>query len=317
MTAAYNQWTRRVGLIVFAGERGMDLSAFRIRFSVQNADVESPNSCAIRVYNLSRDTVARIRGEFSSVTLNAGYEGGDYGVIFQGSIKQFRIGRENATDTYLDILAADGDIGYNQGIINTSFKSGSTQAQMIEAIAKGMPDVNGVDTSSFLTTKQYTPNIRGTVMFGMARARLRNIASNLDASWSIQDGKVVFLDNTGYRDGEAVVINVNTGMVGMPEQTDGGIRVSCLLKSRLRIGNLLRLNNEEIRRLYQQNPNQAPVPYNQWTGIQFMAPLSPDGTYRAFVVEHEGDSRGNMWQTNIICLAVDLSAPRDKAVSSQ
>jgi hypothetical protein len=76
-----------------------------------------------------------------------------------------------------------------------------------------------------LIDKQHVPLIRGVVLFGMARARLRHIASDLDASWTIQNGAVVFSDNTGYAEGEAVSINVATGLIGIPEQTDQGIRI--------------------------------------------------------------------------------------------
>ena len=311
-----NQFGRKVGLILFAGEKGLDLSEFRIQFSVQNADEESPNNAVIRVFNLSPTTIKKIKGEFSEVTLNAGYETGNYGVIFQGTIKQYRIGRISATDSYLDVLAADGDIAYNQGIVSTTLAKGRTPADAIKAIA-GEMKTDGIDISSIVTDKQHVLNIRGTVLFGMARARLRNIASTLDASWSIQNGKVTFLNNTGYAEGEAVQINVGTGLIGVPEQTDEGIRVRCLLNSRLRIGGLVQLNNSEITQLIQQNPDAAPIRFNQWAAFQPLAPLSPDGFYRAFVVEHEGDSRGHAWYSTIICLAVDRTSPADQSVSPQ
>jgi hypothetical protein len=90
-----------------------------------------------------------------------------------------------------------------------------------------------------------------------------------------------------------------------------------LLNSRIRIGGLVQLNNSEITQLMQQNPDAAPIRFNQWASFQPLAALSPDGHYRAYVVEHEGDSRGQAWYTNIICLAVDPTAPPDQSVSSQ
>lgn len=318
MSGIYDQWIRKVGLILFTGENGLDLSEFRIKFQVQNADIETPNTASIRVYNLASETIKKVvhNAEFKNVSLNAGYENGNYGTIFNGSIKQFRIGRENATDTYLDILAADGDVGYNQGIVNTTLAKGATPNDAIKASVSAMPNLQ-LDVGSLKIDKQHTPQPRGTVLFGMARARLRNMVSSLDAGWSIQDGKVVVTDNTGYLEGEAVKINVGTGMVGIPEQTDEGIRIQCLLNSRLRIGGLVQLNNEEIVQLLQSDPDAAPVPYNQWAGLQFLAPLSPDGVYRAFVVEHEGDTRGNVWYSHIIGLAVDLTVPPSQSVSKQ
>jgi hypothetical protein len=327
---AYNQWIRKIGLFIvnksvaMQGSGGistsdgqaLDLSAFRIKFSIQNADVESPNTCSIRVYNLSPATVRQIRGEYGSVILNAGYENGNYGIVFQGTIMQFKIGRENATDSFLDIYSSDGDIGYNQGLVNTSLAKGATPGQVAQKITDAMPGL-GSDFGSLTITKQNVPNIRGTVLMGMARARLRNLATSLDSGWSIQDGKVVITSNTGYRDGEAVVINSGTGMIGTPEQTDSGIKVVCLLNSKIRIGGRVKLNNDEIVQLMQANPNAAPIAYNQWAGFQALAPLSGNGMYRAFSVEHEGDNRGGPWYTQLTCLAVNETAPPAQSVAPQ
>lgn len=84
-----DQWIRKIGLILFSKQDGLDLSQFHVRFSVENADVESPNNATIRVYNLSKDTIRQIvqNSEYRSVSLNAGYENGNYGTIFQGQIK--------------------------------------------------------------------------------------------------------------------------------------------------------------------------------------------------------------------------------------
>ena len=152
----------------------------------------------------------------------------------------------------------------------------------------------------------------------MARARIRNYVSSLDSTWSIQDEKMVIIKKTAYLESEAVDINVLTGLIGVPQQTDEGINVKCLLNNRIKIGGRIRLNNAEVLQLLQQNPDAAPIPYSQWAGIQNLAALNGaetgDGLYRAFVVDHEGDSRGNPWFTNLICLAVNESAPAEKSV---
>lgn len=316
---SYDQFIRKISLVVYNDDKGLDLSAFRIKFSVQNADVETPNNITIRVYNLSKETINKLiqGGEFSRVELSAGYENGNFGKVFQGNLMQFRVGRESPTDTYLDILAADGDAWYNQAILNTSIAKGATPQQVMSELAKAGPGL-GTDFGSLKTTMQYTPSIRGQVMFGMARARMRNMVSSLDAGWSIQDGKIVVVDNTGYRDdGPPVKINVATGMIGMPEQQNDGIHVTCLLNSHIRIGSKIHLNKDEINQLLYSKNNPYNLPYNQWTGAQPMAPLSADGYYRAFVVEHEGDTRGDAWYTKLICLAIDETSPAATAVSKQ
>jgi len=295
------QWIRKISLQVFNGNKALDLSELRIRFETTVADTESPNTAVIRVYNLSDNTIKNIREQFGQVQLSAGYEQGNFGLIFQGTIKQFKVGREGPTDTFLDIYGADGDIGYNNAVINTSLAKGQTPQQVAGQLGTVLGSA-GTDFGSLTTTAQYTPSIRGQVLFGMARARMRNLASHLDASWSVQNGQVVMIDNTGYRDGQVVNVNINTGLIGVPEQTDGGINVTTLLNSRYRIGCQIKLNNNEVNQLIQNSPTSTP--YNRWAGVQQIAPIDADGLYRAFVVTHSGDSRGNDWYSHLTLLSV-------------
>jgi hypothetical protein len=296
-----SSWIRKCTLLLTSATEVLDLSQLRIGFEIKNADVESPNNAVIRVYNLSPATVTKIKGEFNSVILNAGYENSSFGAIFQGTIKQFKVGRVSNVDTYLDIYASDGDIGYNSEVVNQSFAAGTTPRQVSQALGDQIGSM-GSDFGSLLATAQYTPSIRGQVQFGMARARLRNMAYHLDASWSIQNGQVVMIDNTGYRDGDVININVQTGMIGQPEQTDGGIRVRTLLDPRYRIGCQIKLDNSTVNQIIQNT--QTSTPYNRWTGVQQLAPISADGLYRVFVADYVGDNRGNDWYSELTVLAV-------------
>ena len=301
------QFGRKVSLVLVDGEKGLELSDFRFAFKTAQQDVESPANCSIRVYNLSEATIKKVRGEFSRVVLQAGYES-SYGVIFDGSIKQFRIGRENATDTYLDILAADGDKAYNFSTINRTLAAGSSPQDRVQAAIEAM-NINGVSQGHLMP---FTGGIlpRGKVLFGMARATLRQETQSQGASWTISGGKVNIVPLDGYLPGEAVVLNAKTGMVGIPEQTIDGIRVRCLLNPKLVVGGLVQIDNRSINQTVQQNPQGAPIPYNQYTGLQLLATTTNDGLYRLFVVEHSGDTRGNDWYSDLICLAINADTKK-------
>jgi len=311
-----DQWIRKLGLVIFSDTKGLDLSEFHIKFEACNADVQSPNNCAIRIYNMSKATIKRIieNSEFKSVVINAGYEKGNYGVIFQGYIKQFRIGKESNVDSYLDILASDGDIAYNQAFVNETMAKGSTRADVINAAAKAMN--LPVDYGIFKTDVQHIPSIRGKVLFGMARDKIKNESNNLNSGWSIQNGRIQIIPQNSYLKGEIVKLNSASGLIGIPEQTDEGIRFRCLLNSKLRIGGLVQIDNSIINQTMQSvnsnssinGPVQLPaqIQYNSYR-LQPLAPLSDDGVYRLFVVEHEGDTRGQPWYSNLIGLAMDMT----------
>lgn len=289
-----------------ATQQGLDLSEMHFAFQIQQADTQSPNNAVIRVWNLSDDTVKKIRGEYSRVVLQAGYEQGAYGIIFMGDLKQFRVGRENATDSYLDLLCADGDLGYCHGLANITWEKGATPDDVLKYAAKAMgmeisykPDLTGINPAF----------IRGKVGWGMARDLMTKVCNTNGTTWSIQNGTVQVIPLTGYLPGEAVKINALNGMVGIPEQTDQGISVRVLLNPRLRVGGLVELNNKDINQLIQQK-DALPIPFNQWTGIQYASKVAEgaDGLYRLYVCEHSGDTRGQPWYSDLVCLAVDRSS---------
>lgn len=300
------QFDRRAELYVTDPKSGraLNLSELRFRFQIAAADVESPNNAAIRVYNMSPETMRKVQQEYSYVAVQAGY-GNNFGVIFQGTIKQFRIGREGATESYLDILAADGDIGYNFAHVRSTLAPAqSTPKDRVDAIMQGFGS-KGLSTGhvEFPSTGGTLP--RGKVLFGMAKTLMRQSVWSEGSTWSITNGKVNVIPLKGYLPGTAVVMNAFTGMVGRPEQTIDGIRVRALLNPRIVAGGLLQIDNASVNRIIQANPKAAPVPYNQWTGIQLLADVTFDGVYRVFVAEYVGDTRGQEFYVDIVALSVN------------
>ena len=316
MTASSVSWTRQLQLLVYKSPTStqnevptIDLSQFRVTFSTFQNDQSSPNHAIIRVFNLKYDTVAAITGEYGVVRLSAGYVNQNYSTIFSGTIKQFHIGRINATDSYLDMYCADGDIPYIQGVVYASIPKGSTLQQQLNNLAKSMPMLDVptplIDTKAPLNVAMP----RGKVQWGMSAARMDDFAKTLGtgnggASWSIQNGRVQILDAGKYIKGLVVDINVRTGLIGTPEQTDQGIKVKTLLNSSYRVGTLVNINNGDINQTAYSNGTKAAVNPTQYSGIQNLAPVVADGQYYIAVVEHSGDTRGDDWYSELICLAM-------------
>ncbi|MFW5005046.1 phage protein [Pseudomonas aeruginosa] len=297
------QYLRQISLKIGNDQTALDLSDLRIRFSVRRGDLKTPNSADIRVYNVSDQTAQRAQKEFERIVLQAGYAG-NFGVIFDGTIKQVRRGRESQTDTYLDITAADGDSAYNWAVINTSLAAGSTPEDHLQAAMKAM-ESRGITMGERppLPTNKLP---RGKVMFGMTRDYLDTLGKTQDLSWSFQDGKLTLIPNTAYLPGEAVVVNSATGMVGLPEQTQNGITVKMLLNPSVKVGRRLQINNASIQQMrYGLAIGDDPVTRKALVSVY----LDADGFYRSIVVNHSGDSRGNEWYTDVICLAIDATIP--------
>jgi len=297
------QWIRKASLIV-GTEDALDLSELRFIFRIKRGDTQTPNTLRVRVYNVSEQTALRTMKEFTRVVLQAGYEG-NYGIIFDGTIIQVRIGRENQTDTYVDITAADGDSAYNFGFVNQTLAAGATMRDVVDASMKAM-EKKGVTRGymAFLTEQRLA---RGKVMFGLARKFMEGVARTTQSVWSIQDGKAVLWPETSYNPGDIPVISPQTGLVGLPEQTSNGITARMLLNPSVKIGTLIQLKNEAIQ-LYEYNPDIKQQSENG--NIEMQSALNDEGLYYVMLAEHWGDTRGNDWYTEVVCLAADVTAFR-------
>ncbi len=61
---------------------------------------------------------------------------------------------------------------------------------------------------------------------------------------------------------EAIVLNANTGLIGMPQQTMGaGVNVRCLINPNIKLGGLIRLDQASVYRqaLGNDQVGQSPV----------------------------------------------------------
>ena len=302
------QYLRKASLIIGQNEasRGaIDLSELRFRFSVKRGDIQTPNTADIRVYNVSEQTAQGIEKEYERVVLQAGYEG-NFGIIFDGQIKQVRRGRESQTDTYIDITCADGDSAYNFSVSAFSLAAGSTPNDAVSEVLKDMTE-RGI-SKGFIPDLPGNPLPRGKVFYGMSRDKMREIAKNTDTSWSIQDGKLQMVPLTTYLPGEVPVLTSATGVIGLPEQTQNGIRLKILLNPAIKIGQAVKLDNASIQKFkYSLSiPQEASNLLSEQSNK-----INNDGLYYVMIADHAGDTRGNEFYTDLTCLAIDAAVPRE------
>lgn len=308
MSAVPEMWQRRCSLLLLdSSDQALELSDLHVQFEVKQEDIGSPDNARIRVENLSRDMESRVQKEYQRVVLQAGYWGSPYGVIFTGTIKQFRKGRADAKTTYLEILAADGDITYNYALLNESLAAGSTPKQRVDAIVKKMVEK---DTKAGNIDMPNTGGIlpRGKVLFGLGRVLLRQITNDRGASWNMLKGRLNITPLDGYLPGEAVVLSAATGLIGRAEQTEQGVMARCLINPQIRVGGLIQIDNKSINTTAAAPGEVIPggqLPFDRYGPPQMFADVAADGLYRVYVAEFSGDTRGQEWYCDLIALAVN------------
>lgn len=307
-------WIRKASLIASGEGDGIDLSEMHFTFKTRQADIQTPNSLLVRIYNLSRETTSRFTStpEFKRVTLQAGYQHGAFGVLFDGSIVQCRQGREDPTTSFLEILAADADYGLNFAVVNSSLEAGSKPADRL-VVALHALSSHGISRGHVADLPaEALP--RGRVLFGMARDLVRRIAASAGMTYSVQDGRLQLLPLSGFLPGEAVEMTSATGMIGWPEQTESGIRLRSLINPAVRVGCKLRINNASVLQALGGVSVEAETAFEN---LKAQVSLNNDGVYRVYVIEHSGDTRGQDWFSDIICLDVNGTIPDALAASGR
>lgn len=305
------QYLRKVSFVVGNEGDALDFSQFRVTFNVRRGDYQNPNSCDLRIFNLSDSTANRIHDEFTQVAVQAGYEG-NFGLIFRGTIKQVRKGRLDQLDSYVDVTAADGDEAYNFSTMALSLAAGATPSDSVQAFLKVM--------ASQAINQGYTPelstngSVRGKVFYGATKDEVRKFAMANQLSWNLNDGRLSFIPLTSYVPSANVpVISPQTGLIGVPEQTQNGIEMRVLLNPSIKIGQLVQLDSTALNLLRYGLDVQS-----QATNIRLSKSVktSADGLYYVMVANHMGDTRENSYYTDLVCLAVDASVPADAAAQA-
>lgn len=286
----------------------LEFSDFRVKFEIRRGDWQTPNSADVTIYNLSDATKNRVTKEFTQLAVQAGYPG-NFGIIFTGEVKQYRNGRESQTDNYLKITAADGDRAYNFATLALTLAAGTKPKDEIQAMLASM--------ASFGVTQGYVPElstngrVRARTFYGMTRDALRDFAEDNGLNWSIQDGKLTLIPHTSFIPGEIPVISVQTGLIGIPEQTQNGIEIRTLLNPSLKIGQLIKL--DATVSLYRYPLDTNPTTQTNNIALSQSSKLNSAGLYYVMSADHSGDTREQSWYSDLTCLAVDARVPLDAA----
>lgn len=296
-------WLRFWNIVADPGQPDNEL---RCRFDITQHTTQTPNKAHFRITNPRPDIAqAFVNKEFANISLTAGYQD-NYGLLFSGNIIQAIYGRESPTDTLLQIFAADADHGHNFAVANKSLAAGSTPQDHVNAAMAAMapfgitPGFVGVD----LSTPIYP---RAVALFGMARNILASVAKTKGATVSYQNGQMQMVQNSQPTPGGAIILNSQTGLIGMPTQQIGGILARSLINPALKINGSVQIDQSLIQQM------QLPIGPDGQLAPEATGPDVPlingsDGVYKIYRIDISGDTRGNPWYMDLGCLAIGQAA---------
>lgn len=277
------------------GDKGLVLTsdsfepeALRCTFHIEQVGYQAYYYGEITIYNLTGETEKQIIQEGDKVIVEAGYQNGNYGKIFEGYVFQPMRDRENVVDYKLTLNCINQKAILDHNLVKFTANAGQDPRTQINNIAKQarFPIELGKVTDNLEDVK--LP--RGKTYFGPPKKYFRDLADHSGAQWFVDDDKVHFSKISDPPAGQALVYTTKTGLIGTPQQIDYGVSFRVLLDPRLKVSNpamAVKLDQAFIR---QQKARLG----------QILSILDRDGVYRVIGVTHTGDTRGNDWYTDII-----------------
>ena len=264
------------------------LPELRIDLRVEKSLVGYPNLANIKITNLKESNRNLIEQKGLHLELYAGYEDVSIVLLFSGDLintTHLKVG----PDWISEIYARDGGNILDESIINKAFPAGMRTENIANELFKEMGDVKkGMleGLTNCITGKRSL--LRAWQASGNIRAIWDELATNCGFEWTINNGVFETVPkDLPVDDVPPIVINQLSGMIGSPERTDIGVNVKNHMLPELKLGRVFKIEavSEKIN-----------------AGNLFFKPIPPirnQGIYRMDKLIHEGDTRGNKWQTNI------------------
>lgn len=239
---------------------GLRLEGMDVAFKVEKSTKKEPNTCELRIWNLSsahrqqleglsvkgKNAQGRIR-----VEIEAGYVGRRH-LIFRGDLRRAVTKREGP-DLVTEIEGDDGGFSLLRAQVDKSFPAGTPVHYVVQGCARalGVGVGNLAELASDLRTQGGGTFPTGTVLSGPASVELDRVLRSCGYRWSVQNG-VLQLQRPGRALGTvAVLLTSDTGLIGRPSaDADGTLSLQALLIPDLYPGARVKLDTEDLKGVY-------------------------------------------------------------------
>lgn len=199
------------------------------------------NECEVKIANLQKDTADYILSETSPfnknktpkiLTLDAGRESYGTSRIFIGNISKSSPSQPPDISVTLKCLT----LNYKKGDIASETSAGTTS---IKDIAKNVAKNLNVNLN-FQATDKKVSNYNYS---GAALKQVDSLEELGDINAYIDDGNLIVKDANIPLINTSRIVNVDSGMIGIPEITEHGIKVKFLLDNKTTLGGGLQIKS--------------------------------------------------------------------------
>lgn len=260
----------------------------RIFVTITKSISGSANISELHIYNLSETSRNLIGREFTRVIIEAGYindSGNSVGQIFNGQIRDPKHDREGA-DWVTKVILGDGEQAIRRSVVNAQFAAGSSVEDIVEVLFLQYEE-QGVTRGERIFPEGLEPYARPVILNGSVKSELDKLGRSHGFYWSIQNNVFEVMPSNGWLP-QTTVINSRTGLIGYPQTTDNGIKLTALINPQVRPKRLIKVESD------------------------FLDLNSDEGLYRVGKIDYVADSRGG--QNSPFHMIIHAEAIKDGTV---
>jgi hypothetical protein len=279
VTAAFNE----------ANTTGLDISGFSTSFVVEKSLVPSaPNTCAIKVMNLSAATRQQLSNVAAlTVLLEAGYIAGTAQLYFAGARAAWST-RDGAN--YVTHIESSDTIARPTGVKKTKkIQPGSKSGSVFHTTGARVPIAQAFNTIAgalgikpgnieAAVAKGHFPitAVNAASLLGNGARRMTDLCRSCGLEWSVQDGELQLLDiGKTLSTTQAIEVNSSTGLIDSPSvDSQGALELKTLLIPGLAPGVLIKVDSLFVK-----------------------------GGFRIEKIRYEGNTQGQEWYAHIAAAA--------------
>jgi hypothetical protein len=201
-----------------------DVTGLHIRFRVEKTLKAAPNTCSIDVHNLAPETREALeKAKKIPVRLEAGYND-ENEQIYLGEVRTATSVTEGSTIT-THVESGDGEKQIQSSRISVPVGPKTPADVALRAIARtlgvGLGNIDAAAARLRTSGKALFP--MGRVITGNTAQQLTDFCNSAGLEWSIQDGKLQFLDKGKALDGNAFELSSDSGLIGSPSVDSKGV----------------------------------------------------------------------------------------------
>ncbi len=263
---------RKVNLTVSNESEAFVIENLRIDFNINKSEKGASSDSEISIYNLNEFTRKKILSEFKGLELKAGY-GKAETILFSGYLRKAYT-KKQGPDIVLNITAGEGDLDFKLKTINKTYQN-TTLQEILEDLVSNFDNLK---VNLFKGFDNIKITNRPIVLSGSILDSINKLSKRYAFKWNLSNNNINFRTENSFF-GENYFIDVNSGMINIPELSeDGLITINSLLYPNLNLGNLIKVKSKFLEEIELANNNSKSSETEGASGIYLIEQLSHRGS---------------------------------------